>query len=138
MTLQASGRTSTLRAVALSVGAAFVVSGVIDTGVALAARALGADPRAVGGLNTPAYLLFALIGLLVAAIVWSLVRARAAHPQAVMRVLVPVVVALSLVPDVLVGVAGLGWVGAVALMVMHLVVAVCGVVAFRRFLPLSA
>lgn len=129
--------TSGRRGFALSVLIAFVASGVINTVICLAAVALGADAGVVLGLNPPFFLSFALIGLLIAAAAWSLVRSRARRPGAVMRVLVPVVVLVSLVPDLLVGLAGLGWTGAFALMLMHLSVAVCGVAALRRFLPLT-
>jgi hypothetical protein len=51
------------------------------------------------------------------------------------------VVVVSLVPDVIVGakhdLAGGTWGGVTALMVMYLIVAVCGVVALRSFLPLT-
>ena len=58
-----------------------------------------------------------------------------------MRLLVPAVVALSFIPDVLIGVtkseAGTTWAGVGGLMAMHLAAAVCAVVAFSRFLPLT-
>ena len=127
---------STGRGYLLSVALAFVASGVINFVISLIARALGADASTVVGLNPAAFLLFALVGLLIAAGVWVLVRSRSQRPTGVMRVLVPVVVLISLVPDVLVGLAGFGWVGAVALMLMHLSVAACGVAALRRFLHL--
>lgn len=138
VTVQAPRRVFTPLGVALSVAVAFLVSGVVDTLIALAARSLGADVNVVRGLSPPIYLAFALVGLLFAALAWSLVRAKARRPQGVMRVLVPVVVVVSLVPDILLGVlASGGWIGPVALMLMHLSVAVCGVLAFRRFLPLT-
>lgn len=54
--------------------------------------------------------------------------------------LVPVVVLLSLVPDVLVGASGqmpgTSWGAVVGLMVMHLVVTIVAVPAYQRVLPL--
>lgn len=64
-----------------------------------------------------------------------IIRRRAANPAALLRRLVPVVVVLTLIPDLLVGLA-LGW-GAIALALMHLAVAATAVTAYRRFLPLS-
>lgn len=133
-----TGSTSTLRGIGLSVLTAGVASAVLNTVISLVAQALGADATRIMGLTPPLYIAFAVIGLLVAAVAWSVVRARAADPAAVLRWLVPVVVLVSLVPDLLVGLAGLGWIGAVALALMHLCVAVAGVSAFRRFLPLPA
>lgn len=132
----AAQSTSTGRGIALTVVVAGAASALVNTVISFAARALGADPSLALGLMPPLYISFAVIGLLIAAVVWSIVRARTAAPWALMRRLIPVVVALSLIPDILVGVAGFGWVAAVALMLMHLTVAAMGVTALRRFLPL--
>lgn len=137
MNVNAVSARSTPRGVALSVATAWIVSAVVCTVVSLGAQALGADASVIMGLEPALYLIFALVGLLIAAAVWALVRSRAARPHTVMNVMVPVVVVVSLVPDVLVGIAGLGWIGAIALMLMHLGVAAAGVTALRRFLPLS-
>jgi Family of unknown function (DUF6069) len=83
-----------------------------------------------------------VLGILAGAAGWSLVRARAANPGAVLRVLVPVVLAVSLVPDLLVGaahqMAGVTWGAVIALMVMHIVVTAVGVATYTRILPLPA
>ena len=122
----------------LAVLTAWVGSAVVCTVISLVTQALGVDASVVKGLEAPLYLSFALVGLVIAAAAWVLVRSRARRPSAVLRVLVPVVVALSMVPNILIGLAGFGWAGAIALMLMHLVVAVAGVLAFVRFLPLPA
>jgi hypothetical protein len=105
--------------------------------ISLIAQALGADASRIMGLTPPLYIGFAVVGLLIAALAWSTVRAKASNPATVLRRLVPVVVVISLIPDVLVAV-GMSAVGGIALGLMHLVVAAAGVAAFRRFLPLES
>lgn len=134
MTTATPSTTSTGRGIALAVVAATVVASVINTVISLIAQALGADASVLMGLQPPLYIAFTLVGLLIAATAWVLIRKRAAHPSGVMRWLIPVVVAVSLIPDLLAGLT-FGW-GALALALMHIVVAVCGVAALRRFLPM--
>jgi len=136
-TARPSGTTSTGAGIALSVAAAAVASAVVNTVISLIAQALGANASMIMGLTPPLYIGFAVVGLLIAALAWSAVRAKASDPAAVLRRLVPVVVVISLIPDVLVAV-GMSAVGGIALGLMHLVVATAGVLAFRRFLPLGS
>jgi uncharacterized membrane protein (UPF0182 family) len=136
-TAGSSRTTSTARGIALSVTVAAVASAVVNTVISLLAQALGADASKIMGLTPPLYIGFAVIGLLIAALAWSAVRAKASNPAAVMRWLVPAVVLISLIPDALVAV-GMSAVGGIALGLMHLVVAAAGVAAFRRFLPLDS
>lgn len=128
--------TSTGRGIALSVLVTTIVAGAVNTAISFAAQALGADPTTIMGLQPVTYLVFTLIGALAGAVGWQLVRRRATNPAAVLRWLVPLVVALSLIPDVLVGMS-LGWTGGIALALMHLAVAAVAVAAYRRFLPLA-
>lgn len=113
----------------------------------------GVDDAPVGGVglateiparparSTPLATLLAVVVAAVAASVragavgWLVVRRVVTRPSAVLRWLVPLVVVVSLVPDVLLGLA-LGWGGAVALGLMHLAVAAVAVPAYRYFLPL--
>ena len=136
-TARPSGTTSTGAGIALSVAAAAVASAVVNTVISLIAQALGANASMIMGLTPPLYIGFAVVGLLIGALAWSAVRAKASDPAAVLRRLVPVVVVISLIPDVLVAV-GMSAVGGIALGLMHLVVATAGVLAFRRFLPLGS
>jgi hypothetical protein len=82
-----------------------------------------------------------VIGVVAGAAGWLAVRRRAANPSGGMRSLAPAVIALSFIPDVLIGVtkfeAGTTWAGVGGLMAMHLAVAICSVAAFARFLPLT-
>ncbi|MFP5021594.1 DUF6069 family protein [Pseudonocardia phyllosphaerae] len=127
---------SAVAGIALAVVAATVASGIVNFLLSLAAQALGADVSTVMGLQPQTFLLFTLIGTLVGAIGWQVIRRVTATPSRVLRVLVPVVVVLSLIPDAWVAVS-FSAVGGIALGLMHLVVAAAAVPAYRRFLPLA-
>jgi hypothetical protein len=124
--------------------ASVVASLVVELIIAAIAHGAGAysdfQPLTFGGLIGPT-----VLGLLIAVVVWELVRRRAGDPVAVMRRLVPIVVVLSWVPDVVLGathreatshVAHTTWGEVAALMVMHLFVAAIGLGLFSRLLPL--
>ena len=116
---------------------------IVELIIAAIAHGAGAysdfHPLTFGGLIGPT-----VVGLLIAVVVWELVRRRAGDPVAVMRRLVPIVVVLSWVPDVVLGathraaipVVHTTWGEVAALMVMHLFVAAIGVGLFSRLLPL--
>ncbi len=126
---------STVRGVALSVVVATIAASVVNTVISLIAQALGADATRVMGLEPAIYIIFTLVGTIIGAIGWVIVRDRATAPAALLRWLVPTVVVVTWIPDVLLAVAGLGW-GVVGLMLMHPVVAAAAVLSYRRFLPL--
>lgn len=85
----------------------------------------------------PVLLVVILLASIIGAVGWTNVRRRATSPRALIRVLAPLVLVVSLVPDVLLGVGGAASWGAVAgLMVMHVVVAAITVTVFTRLLPL--
>jgi len=119
----------------------------IAAGVGLAAaitalvRAVAAIPSDFAPFKPSSYIGLIVVGVVAGAVGWLVVRRRAANSPGVMRLLVPAVVALSFIPDVLIGVtkseAGTTWAGVGGLMAMHLAVAVCAVAAFSRFLPLT-
>lgn len=127
--------TSTGRGFAFAAVTATVVAGVINTVISLIAQALGADASVLMGLQPGLYIVFTLVGVIAGAAGWVIIRARSADPAALLRRLVPTVVAVSLIPDLLLGLS-LGW-GALALALMHLSVAATAVAAYHRFLPLS-
>ena len=79
--------------------------------------------------------LLTVAGVLAGALGWALIRTLAANPAAVLRVLVPVVVIVSFLPDLWLLTLGLSAVLVVGLMVMHVVVAVPTVLVLRRVLP---
>jgi hypothetical protein len=113
----------------------------LNYAVATIAHAGGASHDYVP-LQVGTYSFFTIVGILAGAVGWAIVRARAANPQATLRVLVPAVLVVSLVPDVLVGVAGqmsgTSWGAVAALMVMHVVVAAVAVPVYARILPLQS
>lgn len=117
-----------------------VVAGLATTVIALAARTAGAN-AAFAPLQPTVYLAFVVLGMAAATGGWALVRARSAHPARLLRVLVPVLTALSLAPDVVLALTGFipgtTTTGAIALMLMHLVVATVCVPVLQRALPLG-
>jgi uncharacterized protein DUF6069 len=114
------------------------VAGLADAVVALLARAAGASAEFVP-LHPSSYLPLTVIGLVLGASGWAVVRRVAGRPATLLRRLIPVVVLVSFVPDLTqLGSAGGGLLAVAALMVMHVVVAAAGVLAYRRVLPLPA
>ena len=124
--------------------ASVAASLIVELIIAAIAHGAGAysdfQPLTFRGLIGPT-----VLGLLIAAVVWELVRRRAGDPVAVMRRLVPIVVVLSWVPDVALGATHreastqlphTTWGEVAALMVMHLFVAAIGLGLFSRLLPL--
>lgn len=123
----------TSRAV-LALGAAAVVAMLVNAVLATVALAIDGGAAPVG-LSAPEYLGASVVGVLLGTAGWALIRRFTARPAAVLRVVVPVVLVLTWIPDVLVLVGGATVVNAVALMLMHAVVTVSAVVALRRVLP---
>ena len=127
-----------VRGVLLSTLIAGVVASVANAIVAWAGLAAGADP-AVMGLTPGAYVTFSVLGVLVGAIGWALIR-RAPKARTILTVLVPVVLLLSLIPDVALAVTGgtaAATTAAVTLGIMHVVTAAIAVPVYRVFLPLE-
>lgn len=116
---------------------AAVFASVANGLVALAGVAAGADP-ATTGLTPPAYITFTVLGVLVGAIGWRLVgRARAA--KRILLVLVPLVLVLSLIPDLLLWLTAgepAARTAAVTLGVMHVATAAVAIPIYLRVLPL--
>ncbi|MCS5723439.1 DUF6069 family protein [Herbiconiux sp. CPCC 203407] len=121
-----------LRVAGILLATAVVVIAV-NAGAAAVAVSLGA-PADYGPLTLPAHALFAVLGIAVGWIGWSLVVRRARHPRRVLAVLVPAVTAVSFVPDLLLMafsfIPGTTMVAVVALMVMHVVVVAVAVPAY--------
>lgn len=125
--------------VILGVLATIVLASAANTAVSFAARGLGASAEVIQGLTPQAYVFLTTVGVIVAAVAWSLIRRRAARPNAVLRKVVPIVVAVSLLPDLMLfGIPGASPVGVIALMLMHVVVAAIAVPIFQKVLPLPA
>lgn len=127
--------TSTTRPLAIATAVATIIALAANTIISFAAQAAGADPVVSQGLMPYAYGTFTVLGVLGGAVGWTVIRSRAARPSATLRWLVPTVVAVSLIPNVPLGMAD-GWLGASALGLMHVAIAAVTVPVLRRFLPL--
>ncbi|GIE82514.1 hypothetical protein Aph02nite_84640 [Actinoplanes philippinensis] len=111
---------------------------VVNTLIAVAARALGA-PDEFQQLTLPVYGTLTVLGALIAAVAWRLIVNRSRNAGRVLRVLVPVVLLISLIPDFLLLASksqpGTTTGGVVALILMHFGVAAVAVPAFRKLMP---
>ncbi|WP_280888519.1 DUF6069 family protein [Streptomyces sp. LBL] len=115
--------------------AVIVVASVANAVIALLALAVGA-PDDFKPLEPSSYIFLTAVGVVAGAVGWAIVRRTSKDPEALMRWLVPTVVVVSFVPDFLLLGAG-GVTGVVALLMMHVVVAVVAVFAYRKVMPLS-
>jgi hypothetical protein len=124
-------------AVAAAVGAAGGL--VINSLIALLTRALFDIPADFQQLTLPVYGFLTVVGAIAGAVGWHLVATRSRNASGTLRVLVPTVLVLSLLPDLLLLVSGsqpgTTTAGVVALMLMHFGVAAAAVPAYRRFIP---
>jgi hypothetical protein len=127
---------------ALTTGAvAAALSGAVNVAISVFARGpLGVSAEFLP-LTPGPIALWTVIGVLVGAAGWRLIVNRSARSSAVLRTLVPTVLALSLIPDVALLVTGAmpgtTVAGVVSLMVMHVVTAAIAVTAYRRTMPTS-
>jgi hypothetical protein len=97
-------------------------------------RGSGSPPRSPPGVNGDHDAVRSSVRD-VAALGWNIARRCAACPSRVMSWLVPLVIVVSLVPDVLIAVSS-GPVAGIALGLMHLAVLAVALPTFRHFLPL--
>jgi hypothetical protein len=120
--------------------AGIVIAGLATSVVALIATALGAA-KEFSPLMPAVYLPFVAVGIVAAVVGWRIVRSRAAHPAAVLRVLVPVVLIASFIPDTILIVTrfipGTTLLGGLSLSVMHLIVAAVAVPLAQRIAPVE-
>jgi hypothetical protein len=127
--------------IAIGVVAAALVAAAVNAVIALLATAAGASED-FAPLQPSAYVFLTAVGVLAGAAGWAAVRRWARRPAAVLRRLVPAVVAVSLLPDLALlftdlqpNTTGLG---VAALMLMHVATAAVAVPIFARALPLPA
>lgn len=113
-----------------------VVALVVNALTAVGARAAGAS-EAFGPLHPAAYVPLTVVGVLLSIGGWAVVRRAASRPGRVLRVLVPVLLVLSLVPDLTIapGMEGANLLGVLALVHMHLTTAALLVLGLSRALP---
>ncbi|MFF9691337.1 DUF6069 family protein [Streptomyces sp. NPDC014623] len=133
-----AARPAPLKIVGLLAGA-IVASCITNAIIAALALAAGASDD-FQPLQPVAYITFTLLGVLIGAAGWALIRRRAdAHKR--LRILVPVVVLLSFIPDLAMLVSDYNphadATGVIALLLMHVAVAAFSVFAFQRALPVS-
>ncbi|MGN6503434.1 MAG: DUF6069 family protein [Pseudolysinimonas sp.] len=128
---------SSRRTAALTLVAAVAVA--IIAAQIIAAAAVAAGATAFPPLMILVFGPFAAVGVLGAYFGWRVVRRIARLPRRVLQVLVPVVLAVSFVPDVVLlttgFIPGSTTTGTVALMLMHLVVAGVAVPVSQRLAP---
>ncbi len=127
------------RTVALT-AAGVVVAGAATSIVALTAGALGVADG-FSPLMPAVYLPFVAVGVIAAVVGWRIVRARATHPLRVLRVLVPVVLVASFIPDTVLMIThfipGTTLIGGLSLSIMHLIVAAVAVPLAQRIAPVG-
>ncbi|WP_306215380.1 DUF6069 family protein [Actinoplanes sp. RD1] len=124
-------------AAAAGLGAAGAI--IINSVIAWTARGLFDVPSAFEPLSAQAYLPASVIGALAGAIGWHMIAGRVRRGSRLPMALVPVVLALSLIPDVLLLAdrsqqPGTTTAGVLMLMLMHLGVAAASVPAYRRLI----
>ncbi len=103
--------------------------------VGLVGKALGAPD--VMQLSTPALATLTIVGVAVATLGWVLISRRHGGAR-LLRVLVPVVLLVSFVPDLLLGVSGTAWGAVATLMCAHLAVFLVTIPVLARMLPPEA
>ena len=132
-----SARLSRRAVVALTLAVAAVVAVVANSIVALAGLAAGAN-SAFAPLMLAVYGPFTILGIVAGYVGWRVVR-RSSRALLLLRVLVPVLLVLSFVPDavsLLLGfIPGTTVTGFVALMIMHPIVVAVGVPVYQRLAP---
>jgi hypothetical protein len=134
-------RRRTMLAVPSAIIAAVVAGDVASLIIAAIAHGAGVS-HAFPPLQFATFTVLIVFAVIAGAIGWQLVRARASNPSRLLTRLVPLVLLLSFIPDILVGVTksetATTWGGVIALMAMHIVVAIAAVSSYRRFLPVRS
>ncbi|GAA4737706.1 DUF6069 family protein [Amnibacterium soli] len=136
MTATTAPSTAATPRVLLAAGTAAVLASAVNVGIALAVPALGLP--VLPQLMPAGVVAFTVVAAVVGAIGWQLVRRRSADPRRLLTRLVPIVLAVSFVPDVALGVAtatGTGPAPVLALALMHLTTIVVAVAVYARVLP---
>lgn len=120
---------------------AVVIAALLDTAIAAIGHAAGASHQ-FQPLQTPSFVSFTLLGILIGAGGWAIVRRRATQPRVLLRRLVPTVLGLSFIPDLAMLVSSYlphsNVAGVVSLLAMHVVVAATAVIAYTRALPVAS
>ncbi len=126
-----------LKAASIGAVGGLVVNALIEQGV----RATFDIPSEFRQLTIPVYGLLTVAGAFIGAIGWHIIVKRSRNSVRLLSWLVPTVLALSMIPTAMLLVSdsqpGTTTAGVVALMVMHLGVALPAIPAYVRFMPPS-
>ncbi|MGW2890003.1 DUF6069 family protein [Streptomyces griseoruber] len=122
--------------VAGGVFGAILLSSLANALIAVLAHVLGA-PDDFDPLEPSSYIFLTTLGVLGGTVGWAVVRRFSRDPERLLRRLVPSVVVVSFVPDFFQFDDG-EVTGVVALLLMHVAVAVIAVPTYRRVMPLSS
>jgi hypothetical protein len=123
--------------VPLSVAIVAVLASAINALLAVVGISIGASGP---GLQPTAYLSLTVVAAIGGAVGWHLINRFAQGPSRVMAWLAPSFLAISFVPDIIIGAAsgtGAGWLYAAILMVMHVSTIAVAILTYRRLMPLS-
>ncbi|MFD1545092.1 DUF6069 family protein [Nonomuraea guangzhouensis] len=125
--------------IAAGLAAAVLAAVVANAVIAVLALAAGASDGFLP-LQASSYIALTVIGVLAGAAGWAAVRRWSRRPTAVLRLLVPAVVAVSLLPDIAMFFTAMQpnttALGVIALMMMHVATAAVAVPLFAWALPL--
>lgn len=124
-------------AVPLSIAVVAALASAVNAVLAVVGSSVGASGP---GLQPIAYLSLTVVASIGGAVGWHVIDRFAKNPSRVMRWLVPSFLAVSFVPDILVGVMGGngdGWLYASILMAMHVATITIAILTYRRLMPLS-
>lgn len=116
---------------------AAVISVAVNALIALVAGKFVPAGAERMGLAFAEYAPATVLGIALGTLGWYLVRRFAGNPRRVLRVLVPVVVVLSWIPDLGILAGGATVVNSLALILMHTVVAAATVPVLSRVMPLK-
>jgi hypothetical protein len=120
-----------------AIALAAIVAAAINFGVSALAQAVTSGPEFIP-LSPFAFIPYTVFGVTAGAVGWAMIRRVVQHPAAVLRWLVPTVIVVSFIPDlVLYAGSHAGFVPILALMVMHVVVALVAVPVYARVLPVT-
>lgn len=122
-----SASTTPVRTIVMSLGLATLTALVLNAVIALVTKRF--DEQGIGvGLASGEYLPLTLLGIMIGTVGWSLIARFAAR---ILRVIVPIALVVSWVPDMLLFQSGATVANVIGLMLMHVVVAAAVVFALR-------
>jgi hypothetical protein len=116
-----------------------VATALVNTVIGIAAVAAGVPKTAQ--LTPGVDIMFSVVASVVGAFGWYIVVRRAADPTATLRRLVPTVLAISFIPDILLGIAtapATGIAPVLILALMHIATITIAVLIYRRFIPATS